>query len=228
MRNHAIAVSPIEGNSHLLRLARVMVPASYLRTPSRQGWRLCGAVRLASVPPRSYAPPEALTHRSRISTADSIVVIDSSEIRDGKIEELKTALTKLVEFVEANEAEPIAYSIYIDEDGSRMTVMQIHPSSASMELHMGLAGPIFRKFTELVVLSRVDFYGVPSDALLEQMRQKVELLGNAPVVVNELHAGFARFETAQSDDATRLDDGLHIDAKREEPVTGDRPPMSAT
>jgi hypothetical protein len=29
------------------------------------------------------------------------------------------------EFVEANEAEPIAYSIYIDEDGSRMTVMQI-------------------------------------------------------------------------------------------------------
>ena len=144
-----------------------------------------------------------MTHRSRTSTADPIVVIDSSEIREGKIDELKTALTELVEFVEANEAEPIAYSIYIDEEGSRMTVMQIHPSSASMELHMRLAGPIFRKFTELVLLSRVDFYGTPSDAVLEQMRQKAQLLGNAPVVVNEFHAGFARFGSAQRD-AARL------------------------
>ncbi|MGH3030670.1 MAG: putative quinol monooxygenase [Gaiellaceae bacterium] len=139
-----------------------------------------------------------------MSTADPIVVIDTSEIRDGKVDELKTALTRLVEFVEANEAEPIAYSIYIDEDGDRLTVVQIHPSSASVELHMRLAAPIFQKFTELVVLSRVDIYGTPSDALLEQMRQKAELLGNATVVVNELHAGFARFGTAEPDDAARL------------------------
>jgi hypothetical protein len=145
-------------------------------------------------------------------TADPIVVIDSSEIREGRIDELKTALTQLVEFVEANEAEPIAYSIYIDEDRRRMTVMQIHPNSASMELHMRLAGPIFRNFTELLVLSRVDFYGTPSDTLLQQMRQKAELLGNAPVVVNELHAGFARFGAARPDDPAGLDDELHLGA----------------
>jgi len=124
-----------------------------------------------------------------------IVVIDSSEIREGKLEELKTALEELAAFVEANEAEPIAYNIYFDEDCTRMTVVQIHPSSAAMELHMNVAGPIFRKFAELLELSRVDFYGRPSDALLEQMRQKAQLLGNAPVVVNELHAGFSRFAT---------------------------------
>jgi hypothetical protein len=134
-----------------------------------------------------------VTHGRRTGTAAPLVAIDSSEIREGKIDELKTGLTELVEFVEANEAEPIAYSIYIDEAGNRMTVVQIHPSSASMELHMRLAGPIFQKFAELVVLSRIDFYGTPSDALLGQMRQKAELLGNARVVVHELHAGFARF-----------------------------------
>ena len=125
-------------------------------------------------------------------TADPLIAIDSSEIREGKIGEVKTRLSELVEFVEANEDEPIAYGIYIDEGGTRMTVVQIHPSSASMELHMTLAGPIFRKFAELVTLLRVDLYGRPSDTLLEQMRQKAELLGKAPVTVNELHAGFAR------------------------------------
>ena len=134
-----------------------------------------------------------MRHGSRTSTAAPLIAIDSSKIREGKIDELKIGLAELVEFVEANEPEPIAYSIYIDEAGSRMTVVQIHPSSESMEVHMKLAGPIFQKFTELVVLSRIDFYGTPSDALLAQMRQKAEMLGNARLVVNELHAGFARF-----------------------------------
>jgi quinol monooxygenase YgiN len=132
---------------------------------------------------------------------DPIVVIDSSEIREGKLEELKTAVKELVEFVEANEADPIAYNIYFDENGTRMTVVQIHPSSASMEFHMKVAGPVFRKLTELLTLSRVDFYGKPSDLLLEQMHQKAQLLGNAAVVVNELHAGFARFEGCEPDRA---------------------------
>jgi hypothetical protein len=129
--------------------------------------------------------------------SDPIVVIDSSEIREGNLEELKTALKELVEFVEAHEADPIAYNVYFDKDGTRMTVVQIHPSSASMEFHMQVAGPVFRKLTELLTLSRVDFYGKPSDVLLEQMRQKAQQLGNAPVVVNELHAGFMRFRSAE-------------------------------
>jgi hypothetical protein len=38
-----------------------------------------------------------------------IVVIDSSEIRVGKLEELKMAIHDLVEFVDSNEPRPIAY-----------------------------------------------------------------------------------------------------------------------
>lgn len=128
-----------------------------------------------------------------------IIVVDSSEIREGKLEELKAALKELVEFVEANEADPLAYSIHLDEAGTRMTVVQIHPSSASMEFHMEVAGPVFRRLTDLLTLSRVDFYGKPSDRLIDQMRQKARMLGNASVVVNELHAGFARFAIAKRD-----------------------------
>ena len=129
--------------------------------------------------------------------SEPIIVVDSSEIREGKLEELKAALTELVEFVEAKEAEALAYNIHFDESGTRMAVVQIHPSSASMEFHMEVAGPIFRRFMDLLTLSRVDFYGRPSERLLDQMRRKARVLGNAPVVVNELHAGFARFAVAK-------------------------------
>ena len=122
-----------------------------------------------------------------------IVVVDSSRIREGKLEEVEAVIEELVAFVRVNEAQPIAYSIYLDEEGTRMTVVQVHPDSASMERHLKVAGQVFRKFSDLLTLSRVDFYGEPSAALVEQMREKAQMLGNAPVVVNPLQAGFARF-----------------------------------
>ena len=126
-----------------------------------------------------------------------LIAVDSSEIREGKLDAVKAGFAELAAFVEANEPETIAYSIYLDEEAGRVTVVQIHPSSASMELHMELAAPIFRKIAGLLELTRVDLYGAAGQALLERTRQKAALLGGAPVVVNELHAGFARIEQAR-------------------------------
>ena len=125
--------------------------------------------------------------------SEPIVYIDSSEIREGKLEELKTAMNRLVEFVEANEPQLIAYNVYFKEDGTRMTVFHVHPDSASLEFHMKVAGPLFPKFAEFIRLLTIDVYGKPSDDLVEQMRQKAQMLGNGTVLVHELHAGFARF-----------------------------------
>lgn len=126
--------------------------------------------------------------------SEPIVFVDSSEIREGKLEELKSGLKELVEFVETNEPRPIAYNVHINDEGTLMTVVQVHPDSASMEHHMQLAGPAFPKFVELLKLRTMDVYGRPSDALLEQLRQKIDLLGDATIVVHELHAGFYRSE----------------------------------
>ena len=62
-----------------------------------------------------------------------------------------------------------------------------------MEFHMNVAGPAFAKFEELVKLSTMDVFGEPSDHLLEQIQQKVRMLGDAMVNVHNLHAGFDRF-----------------------------------
>jgi len=127
--------------------------------------------------------------------SEPIVFIDSSEIHEGKLEELKAAIHDLVEFVKSNEPRPIAYNVYLNESGTRMTIVQVHPDSASMEFHLKVAGPAFPRFVELIKLSTMDIYGKPSDDLLEQTRRKVQMLGNATVVVHERHAGFARFGT---------------------------------
>lgn len=122
-----------------------------------------------------------------------IVYIDRSEVREGKLEELKAAITELVEFVDSNEPRLISYSFYFSEDDARMTVVAVHPDSASMEFHMEVAAPVFRKFTEFINLSTIEVYGQVSDTLLKQLRQKSRMLGSGVVLVHKPHAGFDRF-----------------------------------
>jgi hypothetical protein len=73
-----------------------------------------------------------------------------------------------------------------------MTVVNVHPDSASLEYHMELAGPLFRRFVELVTLSSIHIYGEPSEKAWKQAHEKARLLGGGTVEVEALHAGFTR------------------------------------
>jgi hypothetical protein len=126
-----------------------------------------------------------------------IVYVDTSEVRPGRLEELKAAMNDLARFVQANEPQLFAYNVYFNDDGTRMSVLHINPDSASLELHMKVAGPKFPPIGEFIRLLSIDVYGRPDDGLVEALRQKAEMLGSGTVRVHDLHAGFARLPKAQ-------------------------------
>ena len=129
--------------------------------------------------------------------AEPIIYIDRSEIREGKLHELKKSLEELVEFVHTREPRLLSYSFYIDDTGTRMTLVAIYPDSASLEFHMEVAGPAFGKLAHLVNLLAIEIYGRPSEKALEQLRGKARLLGSGEEpVVDGLHTGFWRYTSA--------------------------------
>ena len=129
----------------------------------------------------------------QFSMSDAIVYVDTSEVREGALKELKAGMEELVEFVAANVPRVLAYNVYFSADGTSMTVVHVHPDSASLEHHLEVAGPFFRRFVELVTLSSIHIYGEPSVKVLKQSQEKARLLGRGEVVVDRLHAGFTRF-----------------------------------
>jgi hypothetical protein len=123
--------------------------------------------------------------------SEPIVYIDHSQIRMDSIDELRAGVQRLVEFIEAREPQLITYGFYIDEDAARMTVVAVHPDSASLERHLAVGGAEFRKFAHLLTLTGIDCYGRPSASALEQLRQKASTLGDGGAVVSiERFAGF--------------------------------------
>ena len=127
--------------------------------------------------------------------------VDTSDVREGALEELKPAMKELVDFVQANEPRIIAYNVYLSDDGSRMTVVHVHPDSESLEYHMEVAGPVFRRFVELVTLSSIHIYGEPSEKVLRQSHEKARMLGRDAVVVDSPHAGFTRLAASPGPEA---------------------------
>jgi hypothetical protein len=129
------------------------------------------------------------------TSSQPIVYVDTSEVRDGRLQELKAAMNDLAEFVAANEPRLLAYNVYFSDDGARMTVLHINPDSASLEFHMDVAGPRFPPIGEFIDMLAIDVYGDPGEALVARLREKAEMLGSGSVRIHELHAGFARLVT---------------------------------
>jgi hypothetical protein len=122
-----------------------------------------------------------------------LIYVDTSDVHEGALEELKVAIVELVEFLDANEPRLIAYSVYFSGDGTQMTVVHVHADSASLDHHMEVGGPAFRKFADLLTLSSIQIYGTPSERALSQLREKARSLGGGDVIVHGPHAGFTRF-----------------------------------
>jgi hypothetical protein len=121
-----------------------------------------------------------------------VVYVDTSTVRDGKLEEVKAAAKRLSGFVEANMPRLISYGFCFDDGLRQMTVVALHPDSESLEYHMDTGAAEFRKFADLIDLSRIDVYGPVSESVVTRLQDKARALGSGVVAVHEYYAGFAR------------------------------------
>jgi hypothetical protein len=100
-----------------------------------------------------------------------VAYLDTSEVRRGKLEELKKAMTDLTAFVEQNEPRTISYTVWFSEDGSTMSVLHFHPDLASLEFHLKVAGPKFPPVAPLIRMKTIEIFGRPSEDLVAQLRE---------------------------------------------------------
>jgi biotin carboxylase len=102
------------------------------------------------------------------------IFIATNRLKEGKLEEERKRVPGLCDFIEANEPRLIAFNEYVNEDGTEVTVVQIHPDADSMEFHMNVVRERAEQaYAEtLDATTRIEVYGTPSEAVLEMLRQQ--------------------------------------------------------
>ena len=130
--------------------------------------------------------------------AGPIVLIDVSSVREGMLDQLKTRMTELADFVQASKTRAISYQFFLSPNEREMTVIQVHPDSESIVAQMADAAALFRPFAELLTMTAMTVYGEPSPELRDVLLRKAELLGlGRPPTIQSMSAGFQRFATGQ-------------------------------
>jgi hypothetical protein len=122
---------------------------------------------------------------------EPLIFISMFTLKEGKLEDFKQYSEEFGKFIEANEPRLIHFEQYINEDGTEVTGVQIHPDMDSMAFHMQLISEhIAQAFEFLDVTKSYQVYGEPSDAFVEQLKQTRGT--EVPVIVKSKFAGFNR------------------------------------
>ena len=121
-----------------------------------------------------------------------VIYIDRSDVHADAVDELKAGLLLLAAFVESHQPQMATYGVYLDEAENQMTVVSVHPDSASLERHIDLGGPEFKKLAPFLTLREIEVFGPLSERGVELVHQKAAALGDGGVV--RLHACFAGFD----------------------------------
>jgi quinol monooxygenase YgiN len=102
--------------------------------------------------------------------ATPFIYVGTTSVKPGRLQALREQLSELVDFVETNEPRMIAFHTYLDEPGSKLTIVQVHPDSASMEFHMQVNAKHFAtSFDNLEAVISEQYYGGISDALATEL-----------------------------------------------------------
>lgn len=126
-----------------------------------------------------------------------VLYIDRSDVREDRWNELKPAIRALVAFVDRHQPQMATYGFYLDEGTNTMTVVSVHPDSASLERHMDVGASEFRKLAPFLSLREIEVFGPLSERAFALVQQKAADLGDRGVVtLHSQFAGFARLDGA--------------------------------
>jgi len=111
-----------------------------------------------------------------------LIYVGTYTIKQGDQEDARRRLAELVDFVETNEPRVIAFNTYLDRDGNTVSIVQVHPDSASMEFHMQVNAKHFATaFDWLDTSMSGQYFGPISDALAAELAKWDEAATYLPV-----------------------------------------------
>jgi hypothetical protein len=117
------------------------------------------------------------------------IFIATNRLKPGKLAEERKRVPGLVDFIEANEPRLIAFNEYVNDDGTEVAVVQVHPDADSMAFHMNVvAERAAAAYAETVdATAGIQVFGMPSNAVLEMLERQAGV--GVPLTVMSSHLG---------------------------------------
>lgn len=133
-----------------------------------------------------------------------LILVTTAKIKEGRLEDYKRFVRKSLESFEAREPRPIAMNVFLNEDETEMTSIQIHPDADSVDLHLEVLDQVLGEDmaewvdrADFLEIERIEIYGAPSAKLIAADQRWVDS-GVMTRSIKPVHvAGFTRSSTKE-------------------------------
>ena len=117
------------------------------------------------------------------------IFIATNRLKPGKLDAERNRVPCLVDFVEANEPRLLAFNEYVNEDGTEVAVVQLHPDADSMAFHMEvIADRAAAAYAETVeATTSIQVFGMTNSAVLATLERQAGV--GVPLRVKPHHLG---------------------------------------
>jgi len=95
--------------------------------------------------------------------SEPIVFISHFKIKEGKLEDVKQLSQTVSEFIEANKPGTVAFLQYINKEGTELSILHVFHDADAFDKHNEGARERSSKAFEIIVPTRREVYGLPSD-----------------------------------------------------------------
>ena len=127
------------------------------------------------------------TERGKAMTGPFIYV-GTWAIKPGKLDDARKFLAEHVDYIERNEPRLIAFHMYLDPDGMKGGVVQVHPDAESMDTHMELIAEHLSTAGDWIGgIVHEQAFGTPTESFSEALRGYAA--EGIPVTVLPVHEG---------------------------------------
>lgn len=125
--------------------------------------------------------------------AAPVALISHFRIKEGKLDAARAAFAAVATELGASRPRTAAYLAFIDEGGTRLSILHVFPDAEAMDLHAEGAGERSKAAFELFEPAGWEIYGRPSAAALEMIQGPAAKWGVPVKIESEAAGGFLRF-----------------------------------
>lgn len=103
--------------------------------------------------------------------SNPIIFISHQRIKEGKLEDYKKYYLQVASMTEATKPGTAAHLAYLNDEGTKVSIVHIFSDAESMELHMKGVDELAKKAYQYIEIESFEIYGRPSDKVLAGMMQ---------------------------------------------------------
>ena len=121
--------------------------------------------------------------------SEMLLFVGTYTIPEGGIDAFYAQARAMTELIRDHEPRVISISHYLNDDQTEGTSIHLHPDADSFDFHMETASRLIDRGTQVLEVTRIEFYGKPNEAILEQLSKGFD------VRVKTWADGYSRIDT---------------------------------